>query len=341
MEQQYDNRQQPRQNPPRTGVKRRRVRYDRIAIALGILILVFVLFFSCSCSCIKCVCSPSDNTETSDTETPSQSGTETPTDQGIADPGLSQMQSAVSMTLGAEDVRKGTLAVVNSNHIYTFPMNDAVLVTAAEKANTCYSVKDASIQLDETAVNYLNQMLSEFNTLYGSDDIQLESGYRSKQDQDERYSNGSSIFAGGYSDYHTGRSFDLGITPDDGMDSFYVPSGDYSWVSENAHKYGFVLRYPEGKIDYTGVNPRSYTFHYVGAPHAEYMYKNNLCLEEYVEAMKAYPASAPMTLEAGGSTWTVFYAELAESGSIVINIPTCQEYSISGDNIGGFIVAYR
>ncbi len=344
MEQQYDNRQQPRQNAPRTGAKKRRVRYDRIAIALGIVIVVLVLFFSCSCSCVKCVCSSCNNDEptASDTEaTTDVSGTESPTGQGVADTGLAQSQSAVSMTLTADDMHKGALAVVNAEHVYTFPMNDTVLVNAAEKANSSYGVKDPMIQLDETAVTYLNQMLSEFNTLYGNDDIQLESGYRSKQDQDTRYSNGSSIFAGGYSDYHTGRSFDLGITPDDGMDSFYVASGDYSWISENAHKYGFVLRYPEGKIDYTGVNPRSYTFHYAGAPHSQYMYEYDLCLEEYVETLKSYPATSPLKIETDAGLWTVFYAELAESGSTVINIPGCQEYNISGDNMGGFVVAYR
>ncbi len=341
MEQQYDNRQQPRQNPQRRVVRRRRVRYDRIAIALGLLILVFVLFFSCTCNCIKCVCSPSENAGTSDTSSDSSQSTTDETSAAATEPGLVPTQNAAALTLSADDMHKGALVVVNADHAYTFPADDVTLINVVDKANSSYTLNDNMIQLDDTTVTQLNQMLSEFHTLYGNDDIQLEAGYRSKQDQDERYSNGSSIFAGGYSDYHTGRSFDLGISPDDGVESLYVSSGDYSWISENAHKYGFVLRYPEGKIDYTGVNPRSYTFRYVGEPHAKYMYDNDLCLEEYVEELKSYPATSPLTVTTENGTWTVFYTELATSGSAVINIPNCEEYTISGDNIGGFIVAYR
>ncbi len=337
MEQQNEN----RQNPQRRVVKRRRVRYDRIAIALGLLILVLVLFFSCSCSCIKCVCSPKDKegsgnvptaTSTSDTTEPSGEGTL---------PGESMNNAAMSLTLSADDMAKGPLVIVNADTQYKFPAGDGTLVNVYEKRNASYKVSTMDVQLDETAVSQLNMFLSEFSTLYGKTDIQVESGYRSKQDQDTRYSNGSSIFPGGYSDYHTGRSFDLCITPEDGMQSYYVANGDYAWINQNAYKYGFVLRYPEGKIDYTGVNPRAYTFHYVGVPHAKYMYDNNLCLEEYVEAIKAYPATSPVKVDTEGGVWTVFYVEMAPSGSSVINIPACQEYTISGDNLGGFIVAYK
>ena len=71
------------------------------------------------------------------------------------------------------------------------------------------------------------------------------------------------------------------------------------------------------------------------------MNENNLCLEEYVEAVKSYPATSPLTVDTGDVVWTVFYTELSAAGSTVINIPSCQEYTVSGDNINGFIVAYH
>jgi D-alanyl-D-alanine carboxypeptidase len=64
-------------------------------------------------------------------------------------------------------------------------------------------------------------------------------------------------------------------------------------------------------------------------------------MEEYIETLKSYPSTSPLTVDAGGVTWTVFYVELSSSGNTVINIPNHQEYSVSGDNIGGFIVAYH
>lgn len=336
MEQQYENNQQPRRT-----VKRRRVRYDRIFIALAMLVVIFILLFSCTCSCVRCVCSPSGDTETSGTE-PVSGSTDTGLSTTVSTSESSTLsifsQDAVSMTLSESDVHKGTLAVVNVNHPYTFPMGDSDLVNVEEKRSSSYTVNSSDIMLDAAAVINLNQFISEFSTLYGKTDIKVDGGYRSKEEQDSKYSNGSSIFAGGYSDYHTGRSVDLYI---DDMKSYYVASGDYAWINENAYKYGFILRYPEGKMDATVINPRAYTFHYVGAPHSYYMNENKLCLEEYVEAIKNYPVTSPLTIDTDDDVWTVFYTELSSAGNAVINIPSCQEYTISGDNIGGFIIAYK
>ncbi len=323
-------------------VKRRRVRYDRIFIALAAVILIFILFFSCTCSCVKCVRSSSDeNPEASDAETPSETTADAAgTSENTVSTVDESANSAVSVTANSDDVHRGSLVVVNASYSYSFLSGDVNLVSVDENSNSSYTVDNADILLDETAVSHLNDFISEFNTVTGKSDVKIESAYRSKEEQDERYSNGSSVFAGGYSDYHTGRSFDICISAD-GMESYYVPSGNYEWINDNAYRYGFILRYPEGKMDATGVNPRSYTFRYVGLPHSYYMYENDLCLEEYVELMKEHTAASPLTVDTGSAVWTVFYIELAADGVSAINLPSCQEYSISGDNIGGFIVAYH
>lgn len=53
------------------------------------------------------------------------------------------------------------------------------------------------------------------------------------------------------------------------------------WIHENAYKFGFILRYPEGKENVTGYNYEPWHLRYVGIPLAKYLYKNNLTLEEY------------------------------------------------------------
>ena len=345
MEQQNKTRQPGRQSSSRTGKsrrgKRRRIRYDRIVIALAIVVVLLVLMCSCTCSCVQCVCGPSKPEEATNSTASSSGSTDTTSESDAVNITTAPAQNAVSMTLSGVDMQKGTLSVVNESHEYRFPAGDVSLISVYEKRNNSYSVSDMGILLDEEVVEHLNMFLSEFSTIYGKNDIQVTSGYRSKQDQQSRYSSGSSIFPGGYSDYHTARSFDLCIAPNDGMSSYYVPSGDYTWIAEHADEYGFVVRYPDGKIDSTGVNPRSYTFHYVGVPHSVYMYEHDLCLEEYVELVRDYPATAPLTVKTEDGEWTVFYVAMSTSGSTVINIPSCQEYTVSGDNIGGFIVAYH
>jgi D-alanyl-D-alanine carboxypeptidase len=54
------------------------------------------------------------------------------------------------------------------------------------------------------------------------------------------------------------------------------------WLSENSYKFGFILRYPEGKEDITGYNYEPWHIRYVGEDVAKYIYENDLTLEEYL-----------------------------------------------------------
>ena len=53
-----------------------------------------------------------------------------------------------------------------------------------------------------------------------------------------------------------------------------------------APQYGFVLRYPDGKSNITGVNFENWHFRYVGVESARYMQAHNLVLEEYIQLFK-------------------------------------------------------
>ncbi len=60
----------------------------------------------------------------------------------------------------------------------------------------------------------------------------------------------------------------------------------YGWLEENAHRYGFIKRYPADKTEITGVSNEPWHFRYVGEEAAEEIYKNGWCLEEYIEELK-------------------------------------------------------
>lgn len=53
------------------------------------------------------------------------------------------------------------------------------------------------------------------------------------------------------------------------------------WLAANSYRFGFILRYPENKVNITGVKWEPWHFRFVGRSVATYMYQNNLCLEEY------------------------------------------------------------
>jgi zinc D-Ala-D-Ala carboxypeptidase len=55
------------------------------------------------------------------------------------------------------------------------------------------------------------------------------------------------------------------------------------WLEKNAHKFGFILRYPKGKEHLTGYMYEPWHYRYVGQRVAKEIYRNNWTLEEYVE----------------------------------------------------------
>lgn len=65
----------------------------------------------------------------------------------------------------------------------------------------------------------------------------------------------------------------------------FSSTDEYKWLVNNAHKYGFVLRYPEDKTDITGIIYQPWHWRYVGIEVANEMKSNNLCLEEYLKVV--------------------------------------------------------
>ncbi len=60
----------------------------------------------------------------------------------------------------------------------------------------------------------------------------------------------------------------------------------YKWLTENAWKFGFILRFPEDKQDITKITFEPWHYRFVGRYHAYQMYKSGMCLEEYVASLE-------------------------------------------------------
>ncbi len=63
-----------------------------------------------------------------------------------------------------------------------------------------------------------------------------------------------------------------------------LPEG--KWVKENSWKYGFIIRYPEGKTDITKYTYEPWHLRYVGVEAAKIIYKRDTTLEEYLDSIK-------------------------------------------------------
>ena len=84
----------------------------------------------------------------------------------------------------------------------------------------------------------------------------------------------------GHSEHQTGLVIDMTSKTEPLADSF-SNSEAYKWLKENAYKYGFIERYPEGKTYLTGYNPESWHWRYVGEEAAKLIHDEDITFDEY------------------------------------------------------------
>ena len=65
-------------------------------------------------------------------------------------------------------------------------------------------------------------------------------------------------------------------------DVAFAKKAAYTWLKDNAWKFGFILRFPEGKEDITNISFEPWHYRFVGRYHAKAIYDSGLCLEEYL-----------------------------------------------------------
>ncbi|MGN1444231.1 MAG: D-alanyl-D-alanine carboxypeptidase family protein [Acutalibacteraceae bacterium] len=189
------------------------------------------------------------------------------------------------------DKTNNPLLLVNSRNKYEKqPMN---LVSVYENKTKSYLVKDKNVQLKKEVIEALNSMMDDFKKETGLSNVNVISGYRSIEDQKKLYekyllSHGKSytekyVQQPGFSEHHTGYAVDFSIYhTENGSSEDFKGQREYRWISQNAWRYGFILRYPEEKADLTGIAYEPWHFRFVGKKAAKYITENDLCLEEYV-----------------------------------------------------------
>lgn len=185
---------------------------------------------------------------------------------------------------------------------YLILVNKSSTINESFTPEKLVAVKDASksIELSETAEMALEAMFIEMRRA-GFNNVFVTSAYRS-------YSYQSSLFntyinqemakglsyekakenvltysaSPGTSEHHTGLAVDLMTTSMSDLDESFADEPVYPWLLENAWKFGFILRYPEDKVEVTGYSFEPWHYRFVGRHHAYLIYKQGLCLEEYL-----------------------------------------------------------
>lgn len=92
-----------------------------------------------------------------------------------------------------------------------------------------------------------------------------------------------SVIIPGTSEHELGMALDI-VTPSYmSLNDGFADTKAGKWLKDNAYKYGFILRYPEGKEYITGIIFEPWHYRYVGKEAAQAIEESGLTLEEYVE----------------------------------------------------------
>lgn len=84
----------------------------------------------------------------------------------------------------------------------------------------------------------------------------------------------------GYLDNQSGLAVSVVSVENESLSGF-KDTDAYNWLKDNAHKYGFIFRYPENKKSITGQEGMAYYLRYVGEDLAKAIYESGLTFDEY------------------------------------------------------------
>ena len=291
----------------------RRIRKQKARMTLLSLCIVIILLLLTLAIFLFCAIADELNQETSEPTNP---------------PVISDSKETTEIRYQNTMVSVGDLLLVNEDHYYD-PASapDLTLIDGTQGSPKIYTVTYPTWKLNSKTLSSFNAMMQAYYGLSNDDTIKISSAYRTAQDQE-----GKSTPVG-HSDHHTGYCLALRTT-----------SGEYlkddHWIYENGHYYGFIRRYPDEKFDKTHVNGYEYCIRYVGIPHATYISKNDLCLEEYVELLQTSYAGGNHLLitDDNGNQYEVYYVAKSTGDTTTITVPCNYAYTVSGDNVNGFIV---
>ena len=260
----------------------------------------------------------------------------------------------------ASEVKIGNLLSINDDFKYEMPAkfdnminlyeyrknSDNVSKTEINGAYT-YSLSLDRIALDKDTLDAFNQMiidycktldLSNANINCASNLVVAWGGYTSATFSE--YAGDVANIGKDYYDHALGTTITLKKNSPSVAVTEDILKKDYAWIYENSHKYGFILRYPNACKDHTGFDGSARVhLRYVGIEHATYIFSNNICFENYLEILrnKHNSPEKALNITTQNGSFSVYYVKYSGNPTSV-PVPKNATYTISGDNMNGFIV---
>lgn len=181
------------------------------------------------------------------------------------------------------DISKGELMLVNKFYGLNPNYEPEDLVTVSET----YAYKGKKVS--KVMYDYLTDMLDSAKS--SGYTMVVSQGYRSYADQEEAYkaiqnASGASVAdrqaaRPGHSEYQTGLS--VIVEPYNKVVEDVNASEEHTWLINNCHRFGFILRYPDGTSEITGFNTDNWRLRFVGVDAATKIHNEGITFDEYYE----------------------------------------------------------
>ena len=166
-----------------------------------------------------------------------------------------------------------TLLLVNADHPLT-----------SDRENTVIAYKGTDVRMAPELVSAYAALSGEVEKINGRK-LYISSAFRTAEEQQEAIDEEGDIAARlGESEHQAGLALDVYIKYFGG--SAFLKTKEGRWVNSHCSEYGFIIRYPYGKSEITGISYEPWHLRYLGEPHAEIVEKNYITLEEYIDFLK-------------------------------------------------------
>ena len=275
--------------------KRRKMMIRRIAFALALVLLIVLILVIHSCSSGKKTATVPEETEAKETtreEETTEDTAETPEEGNAeeeAEPQITVTPTpSVPQDLPQIDVNSWEFILAN-------PWNsiDDYLPSVANIEG---------IQLDARIIPAMQNFVADTRAQGLS--VVLASGYRDYGTQtwlfqrkvaqygDEDVA-ATIVARPGTSEHQTGLAADITDQVYEYKNESLENTAMYQWMSQHCHEYGFIVRFPKGREDVTGIIYEPWHFRYVGVEAATYIMEHDITLEEFLSYYKDIQGPAP------------------------------------------------
>lgn len=236
--------------------------------------------------------------------------------------------SSIECELSKDDISKGLLAIYTESRPAK-ETDQTAMVKLIDRKNEYYTLCEEEISLNADAANALNAMMEDYSNETSLADFIVYG-------TTETYTGDYSYCPKEFSESIAGYCIDLALNAGGSVLSYDGRDAE-GWVVENCWKYGFVVRYPEGKKDKTGNEYCPWHLRYVGDIHAAIMKQKGMCLEEYVDFLEQYTLEEPYSFSFNNTAYQI-YTVSGNEDKIITCTPISGNYEISGDNRKSFII---